>query len=112
MRLKRILASAAEISPVRAYQLLRQPWRVSMALTGSPAQSDDEALGCLFPDLRQETLHVMRGDFNSNHAFFLEINRKMVDVRRRRHPTDPFEELLYLSDRIVLPLNPLEGGAF
>ncbi|OLD63215.1 MAG: hypothetical protein AUI47_09945 [Acidobacteria bacterium 13_1_40CM_2_68_5] len=54
----------------------------------------------------------MRGDFNSNHAFFLEINRKMVDVRRRRVRLDPWKEFLYLAIRIAHPRIVVETGVF
>src|SRR5258705_10005835 len=92
--------------------MLREPWRISMALTGPRTLTDEDAVRSLFSDVSHDDVQAVRLEFHRNHEFFLELNRSMVEKRRRRVRLDSWKEFLYLIVRIARPRIVVETGVF
>ena len=111
MTLGRILASLSELSPARALQYLREPWRISMTLAGS-VLPDEPALRALFPDVDPARVDALHREFIGHHQLFADLDRSMVEMRGRRARLDGWKEFLYMAVRIASPRLMVETGVF
>jgi predicted O-methyltransferase YrrM len=106
------LGRLTAVSPARFWALLSKPQLIPVKLTAPEPVSSVDAILSLYPNLRQTTVAQCRLEFLGNIKFFGDIDKKMVEKRKRRTEWRAWDEFLYMVVRFCRPETVIETGVF
>jgi predicted O-methyltransferase YrrM len=106
------LKKAANISPVRLWQWVTNPGLEWAKTSAPPSISSTEAVTVLFPEVCRNDVEKYSSEFLNNSRLFLELNKGMVEKRRRWISPIDWTEFLYVATRIIRPQVMIETGVF
>jgi hypothetical protein len=96
----------------RIWRWGRSPWALGAVLRAPEALSPAAAAQSLFSELPPDAAETSRLELLNNSRFYEELNRKLVQRRRRRTNCSGWNELLYILVRFARPTIVLETGVF
>ncbi|MFH1063149.1 MAG: class I SAM-dependent methyltransferase [Candidatus Omnitrophota bacterium] len=100
------------ISIAQLWDLVLNPWKITVLKKSPGALLPVEVIGALFPNLSIPEIKLYRLDLLRNEKLFSEINNRMVEKRQRRVICQEWDEFLYMVIRFLKPQFVLETGVF
>jgi predicted O-methyltransferase YrrM len=109
--MRNLIKPIADLTPSKVWDLISTPSQIPAKISSPPTLSVTNLLRTLLKTATPEQIEAYRMEFLGNHAFFTQINAKMLEKRHRR-VRDSYEEAAYVLTRFFQPDVVVETGVF
>ncbi len=110
--IKSWLKAAANLSPAKAWKYLSEPSMIPVRLTAPGRSTIEKIVLAVFPKRTARDVDDCRTEFLRDHAFFEQLNDRLIAVRGRRSNCQGWPELVYVLTRFGRPAVMVETGVF
>ena len=110
--MKKVVQELANLTPGRVWAALRRPAMLPVQINAPGMSTLSDVVRTVYPDISLQQIETCRLELLNNHAFFEQINDRMVARRHCRTDCGRWGELIYVLTRFGKPEIIVETGVF
>jgi predicted O-methyltransferase YrrM len=109
---RRYLETLSDLSLRSLWNIVSNPAMLRVKLSSPPNSTSVDAASAVLPDTAREAIEESRLEYLREGIFFADLDKNMIEKRRRRSVNMPWHEFLYIVIRLSRPNVIFETGVF